>query len=920
MRPVKLVMSAFGPYAGEVTVDFEKLGENGMYLVTGDTGAGKTTIFDAITYALYGEPNSDSRKDSLRSKYAELSTPTFVELTFTYDGETYTVKRNPEYERPAARGSGTTKEKANAVLYLPQGAPVTKLKDVNSAVMGIMKIDRSQFMRIAMIAQGEFRKLLEASTTDRKEIFRSIFKTHWAEDIQMRLKEDAKAAAGRCGEVQRSLEGFVAGVTCDEDDVLALELKTAKRDKWPTAETIELIEKIIAADKERSDRLETELADTEARLGEVNARLIRLEAYNKARRSHAAAVAELEKAEPELLVLKNSLEEAKLAKPEAEKLSAEIATCSARLPKFTDLDGHTKAAAEAEKTRLNAELKLNSAAENEKRITAELHNLETEMTELAGAGERRAELSAELEKTEARIKAIAKLTAEVSDYEKLKKRLAAEQKNYLVLAEEAAEKNAEFDALNRAFLDGQAGVLAAELSEGAPCPVCGSLNHPNPAEKRREVPTEAELESAKLASGAAEEKAKSASEKCAGIKGKTDAARESVRRQLDELVPDADVDNCMAGLSEASDAEAARMSEIRKELTAENKKAERRSALEKSLPQLRKNLDELAQQMSGHKTQIAASDATAKAEKAAAEKLAAELGFESKAEAEKHIERLTDTRDKITRTMENAEKAYKACNDKIIALKATVTSLETQLEAACEIDGEKENAARAELLKQKKEITDKKQNVLTRMRINGENLKNITARADEKIALDEEYKWKNSLAATAAGDLSGKAKIMFETYVQMAYFERIIKLANLRLYTMSSGQYELVRHEEENNHKSQVGLDLDVVDYFNGSRRPVGSLSGGESFLASLSLALGLADEIQSSAGGVKIDTMFVDEGFGSLDGDTLNQAMKALSGLSEGKRLVGIISHVDELKNRISKQIVVTKNGANGSKVNIVC
>ena len=919
MRPLELVMSAFGPYAGEVTVDFGKLGESGLYLVTGDTGAGKTTIFDAITYALYGEPNSSSRKDSLRSKYADMGTPTFVKLTFEYDGKIYTVKRNPEYERPAARGSSTVIQKAGAELYLPDAAPITGLKDVNNALMGIMKINKSQFLQIAMIAQGEFRRLLEASTHDRKEIFRNIFKTGWAESIQERIKNDTKELASRRNEVQKSLDRYIDGVECPGEDELFPELQTARRDKWPTAETVELIEKIIASDEKRSEELEAELTAADAQLAEVNARLAVLETYNKAKQSHAEAKAELERKTPELESLKSKLDTAKASKPEIERLSAEIATCRAKLPKFLELDAHTKAAVNAENGKRSAAAQLSAAAEKRESTAAETESLEAELKALARTGERKAELTAELEKSTGRASAIGSLITEAESYDKLVKKLRQEQESYLKAAEKSDAAKTEYDAMMRAFLDGQAGVLAARLSEGKPCPVCGSPNHPQPAEMKRDVPTEAELEATKAAAGEAADKAKTASDTCKELLGKTDAARENIERQLPEFAEGADAENCIAVLNEKLKAEKLHKAETEVRLQEETKKVRRKEKIEQQLPVLRKETDTLTEQVTQLKTKITALETTAKAEKLSAEKLASELGFASSTAAEEHIKMLADTRDSMSLAIENAEKAHKACSEDIIALRASLSSLEVQLETVCEVDGEGETAKQAELIKQKRSIALLQQDVAARTKINRSNLSSIKAGADEKTALDEKYRWLSTLASTAAGDLSGKSKIMFETYVQMAYFDRIIELANVRLSTMSSGQYELVRHVESDNLRSQVGLELDVVDYFNGSRRPVGSLSGGESFLASLSLALGLADEIQSSAGGVRIDTMFVDEGFGSLDDDTLNQAMKALGGLSEGKRLVGIISHVAELKNRIEKQIVVTKNGADGSEIKII-
>lgn len=250
MRPIKLVMSAFGPYAGRTEVDFEKLGTNGLYLITGDTGAGKTTIFDAIAYALYGEASGDLRDSSmLRSKYAELETPTEVELVFVYDGKEYTVKRNPEYERKAKKGDGVTVQKAEAELHYPDGRVVTKIKDVNTAIVDIMGVDRNQFSQIAMIAQGDFRKLLVADTKERQEIFRKIFKTDYYRILQDKIRSEYSAVKNEYEVAQNSVKQYISGIQCDENDVLNIEATKARNGEMIVEDVVELISKILENDK-----------------------------------------------------------------------------------------------------------------------------------------------------------------------------------------------------------------------------------------------------------------------------------------------------------------------------------------------------------------------------------------------------------------------------------------------------------------------------------------------------------------------------------------------------------------------------------------------------------------------------------------------------------------------------------------------
>ena len=267
MRPVKLTISAFGPYAGRMTIDMDALGTRGLYHITGKTGAGKTTIFAAITFALYGEPSGDSRSASqFRSKYADPQTPTEVELGFDYAGKRYTVRRNPEYERPKSRGEGLTEEKAAAELTLPDGRVITKRRDVDAAVAAIMGVDRGQFSQIAMLAQGDFLKLLLASTDDRKKIFRKLFSTQKYEDLQDRLKASSGALRKEYEELSRSIRQYVEGILCDEEDVLDIEVQKARAGKLPAEEVADLLHTLIAQDEQQAESVEKETGDLDGQL------------------------------------------------------------------------------------------------------------------------------------------------------------------------------------------------------------------------------------------------------------------------------------------------------------------------------------------------------------------------------------------------------------------------------------------------------------------------------------------------------------------------------------------------------------------------------------------------------------------------------------------------------------------------------
>ena len=339
MRPIKLTMSAFGPYAKKAELELDKLGKSGLYLITGDTGAGKTTIFDAITFALYGSASGDNREPSMfRSKYADTEIATEVELIFEYDGKTYKIKRNPEYDRPKSRGEGFTTQKAEAELIYPDGRVVTKTRDVDSAVRDIMGIDRDQFMQIAMLAQGEFLKLLNASTEERQKIFRQIFKTRLYQTLQERLKSESAALNDQREAANKSLEQFIGGIAVDEDDVLSIDVSKAKDGDLPVSETVELLETLIYHDSERETALSKEAAQIDKELEIINTNLGKLEAREKAGEAIEKAKSEKAIEEENNKRLKEALGAQKEKSPEIDKTVAECAAIEAELSQYDKLD------------------------------------------------------------------------------------------------------------------------------------------------------------------------------------------------------------------------------------------------------------------------------------------------------------------------------------------------------------------------------------------------------------------------------------------------------------------------------------------------------------------------------------------------------------------------------------------------------
>ena len=920
MRPLKLTVSAFGPYAGRTVLDLDKLGENGLYLITGDTGAGKTTIFDAITFALFGEASGNNRESSMfRSKYADPETPTEVELVFSYAGKTYTVKRNPEYDRPKTRGEGITTQKAEAELRYPDGRVVAKKSDVDAAIREIMGINRDQFMQIAMIAQGDFLKLLLASTDDRKEIFRKIFKTQLFQSIQEKLKGETGNLSKSVEFVKSSLSQYVNGIEADETDVLSIEVEKAKRGELPIAEVIDVLDRLIGQDAEAEAALKKKKDETEKQLETVNGILIKIEEKEKARAAIEQNKNDLSEEEARLALLKGKLEEQKAKKPEAENATREKSVLEEELPRYDESEKLEKSIrnAAAELERMETEL-----SESKERIETDgqaLEKLKEELKALSDAGEQRQKLESERERLADKAAKVTELTKKLKDFGERSKALSRLREEYMA-AETAREAAADdFEAMNRAFLNEQAGIIAGTLEEGKPCPVCGSLSHPRPAEKSEQAPTENELNAAKKKAESAQSAAQKKSNECHGAKAELDTLKNVIEEQLKGLEIDSTVENAREHLTPLAEELAARLSTAGKAIAEENKRIERKSKLEKDIPQKEADLTGRKAALEELGKAVAALGSEIRSKKEQLEKEKKTLRFECRSAAEDKINALKTTIARMRETLEKAEKEFNESDKKAGELRAAIRELQEQQADSPEFDKDTELQRKDDLTAAKAEVEEKLKTVGMRLQSNKKALEHIQKQSGELETLEKRWAWMKALSNTANGTLQGKEKIMLETYIQMTYFDRIIARANTRLMAMSGGQYELKRRREAENNRSQSGLDLDVIDHYNGTERSVKTLSGGESFKASLSLALGLSDEIQSSAGGVKLDTMFVDEGFGSLDEESLNQAINALVGLTDGNRLVGIISHVAELKNRIDKQIVVTKEQQGGSKVSIV-
>ena len=921
MRPLTLTLSAFGPYAGQITLALEQLGKNGLYLIRGDTGAGKTSIFDAIAFALYGEASGDQREAAMfRSQYAAPDTPTFVELTFESAGKTYRVRRVPEYTRPAKRGGGVTLQRAEAELTMPDGRVVTRVKEVGQAVREIVGVDREQFAQIAMIAQGDFLKLLVASTEERMRIFRQIFHTGRYQKLQAALKDQLAALSRARDKLRDGLMQAVGSARYPADSALGQRLADAQAGRLLLQETAALLDEIVRQDSAEQEAGRRALERLDKQIGQAARTLGQA-------RELAAARTQLRDAQAKRQAIQQ----------EMEKAGAARAALAARKPEREALAQQAVALAE-EVRRHEACSRLDQALEAaQKRYTAgcaaqaacakQLTDLADQQAAARAGQERLADSAIRAEKQRAEHAALLEeqrafngLSRDLDAVAASARQYARVQKDYLAAAQSAEAAQGRYQQMNRAFLDEQAGILALGLQDGAPCPVCGACSHPRPAQVTLGAPREADLEQAKQQAAAAQAEAGRLSAEAGQLRGALEARRAGLQQRARELLGDVPCEEMAEQIAAAGAA-------LRDRLAACKSALDRAQQDMRQLDQFGHTLRTLEQAVQqAQARQAAAQQAIARAEQDTQhlarqkQELADGLRYPDQAAARRAAQQTKDTIQDLARRTEQAEQAYQACKSQADALEGTIAALAGQLEHAPEIDMETIQAELEACNARRRALEDGQTARAARLDRNQDALRALETHGTALAEAEQKWGWVKSLADTAGGQLVGREKIMLETYVQMTYFDRILARANTRLMVMSRGQYELKRRAQAENNRRQSGLELDVVDHYNGSVRSVKTLSGGESFQAALSLALGLSDEVQSAAGGVQLDVMFVDEGFGSLDEEALEQAVRALSDLSGGNRLIGIISHVEALARRIDRQIVVTKHGTAGSDAVIVC
>ena len=919
MKPLKLTMSAFGSYAGKNVIDFTGQ-QQGIFLITGDTGAGKTTIFDAITYALYNQTSGGERNGNMmRSQYAQPETETYVELEFLYRGQTYCVRRNPDYKITKTLKNGKIREQKvphSVELTLPDGTVFPEKKNATDAkIIEILGLTADQFSQIVMIAQGDFLKLLYTKSDERKMIFSKLFRTDIYWKIQENLRRKSMEMDERIQENDRAFEQ-------EKSRIIPL----PESEELPLDELVErLRERVKDALKEQNLRRANveELNKKITKYEEINKLFVSLEKIRQTGKELEARQAESKERRQQI---ENARKADKVLVAEQQNLrqQQEVEQSAQAIAKMGETLADDQEMFESLKTQLQeAEAKQKrEAVDIQKKMLAleqsfpsyeALQNARSEEQQAKKVWEDLGKTSEEsFHKKEAGIAAL-------KEQQKRQEQIVEQtKKNWEQTSLSASESAKHYEHMYEAFLKEQAGILAENLSAGCPCPVCGSTVHPDPAKLSDHAVTELEVEQAKKTRAAAEEKRDLAHAAFETEKTEKQKLAQAVEKEEADFVLAQTIAKQQRKEAEQNYVSLQKIAEqIREKLVypslAEAKKqyAVMQKALEvaeQEIAKKRQKVSELAEAMNTLKGQKLAEEENQKTAKKLAVKTEKEYVklLEKSGFASEETYHLAILPERSRSKLEREEKEYES---QCLRQQSEQKLLEKQVSGKTYTDTTELN----EQLKAEKQALKEAEKTYMELHTAYENdrsvLQNCAVYLEKGKKLESEDQVIKSLSKTANGRLSGSAKIDFETYIQRQYFKQIIHEANKRLLTMSNHQFILKLKEEANTgRKTNEGLDLSVYSLVTDSERDVKTLSGGESFLAALAMALGLSDIVERSAGAIHPDMMFIDEGFGSLDAQSRQQAIEVLAELAGDSRMVGIISHVTELKEQIDRQLVVSR------------
>lgn len=945
MRPLKLELSAFGPYAGSQTIDFSPFGDRGLYLIYGDTGSGKTMLFDAIAYALFGRASGGRDVATLRSDFADPGTPTYVTLTFEHAGTAYVVHRSPAQRLERKRK--TSKKGADSLVArgpqasLSQGDVVlgSNARTVDAEVSRILGLDYGQFRQVTMIAQGAFRELLNADPGEREAVLRRIFGTEELDRFQDRLLDEARSSASALDRARSDFGGVVRRLDLPDDPTSFDKRTRVLLSDAPALEAEACVEaaRVVveqqrheeAATAEAFSKAQREEKGAEKRVDDAKEAVEALGAVRSARAQLEQAQQREQRSSARLSAASHDFDE------HHHGLVARESELTGSLPRYDELEQRGRAAQKASQAAQAAAASVASLKRRSGELDEAIADLQAHIT---AAGD----VAAALERTRAERSRVQERSRRVAEALQTATRLKRSHAGLQPAADAvvAARANAQqarqtADLVFAALVKNDAAFVAAQLRDGEPCPVCGSLEHPHPAEASSEAPDASTLTDAQSVQREAEDLLSGCEQRY--LKVRTSVA-EQARAFLDQAAGLVEVPQ-VEGLPGEDDAESVRgvagaLSSLGDDLTAQERALgvrEREQKRKKSeVEGFGRRLKDSEAELADARTKLAqareeSERAAREAEraKALAEETRRGLEFASKREASAELEKVTAQAKALDDALREARSAHERAAQDVAALKGELQAREGRLQEL----GVEEGAAEDRLSKLKEDKVKAQatlrhadraaKQAYARRESNEKLLGELEGLAQGLPDLERRARAASLLSDIARGRGAQTNHVSFERYVLGFYFDQVIVCANRRLTIMSNGHYELVRNTEGES-RGKGGLSLDVIDYATGKRRPVSSLSGGETFEASLSLALGLSDYAQQQAGGMHLDTVFIDEGFGSLDPESLELVMQVLADLASGDCLVGIISHVEELEKRIDRRIEVTASPS-GSSVRVV-
>lgn len=936
-------MSAFGPYKDKVEIDFSKFSNNDIFLITGDTGSGKTTIFDAMVFALFGEA-SGSRRDnsSFRSDFAESDVNTYVEFEFRHKGILYKIERTPSYYRAKRRGNGVTKSVGDASLtYLDK--VITGDKSVSEECVSILGMTSSQFKQIVMIAQGEFLDLLFAKTKDRAAIFRRIFDTSIYKNISDKLKGIYLEKKRDYEDSFLTINSYIQGIIFDEVDI----------ENKSTDEILKLLSKEINKDLEIENSFEKEKNG----LSSKSSKIVKIISEGKIINN---SILTLKESKDKLSIL---IREEKEISDFENIVQKNDDIWNKVMPKYERFNNLNKELSNKEKELSNVKLEQEQVS-NEFKIALLNYEMADEKSNLLQKNRQKVEIidnriellkrqkaieeelfillnkckTLELNEKKAVINKFSEFKQGLSDIEKLRNEITTLRDEYVFANKMYMEH---YDL----FLSAQAGILASNLLEGQACPVCGSLEHPNKAQFTDDVLSKEELDAEKISN---EKKYQDIEKLRIDLSLKEQLAQTmekelsiydegSVKEEISKLEKELDrylLDNEFK--ADGIDIHELENSIQRKEIELEEIKSnfdshDDISSLKDELKKLEIDNERLEKEINKSKVEYenllkekTRLDALYGVLDKTANDLREKIVIADKEYINSYKElgyKVEDEYISIRKDKEELSKLKKRINNyynQIIELKSNINSLEKVIGERKEINLDIYDEELKVVNEQIKEVETSLKNINNKISNNKKIYNKLLDVSKNMTKLEQEVVIYKDLADTANGTITGKNKLEFEQYVQAGYFDNVLVAANKRFKYMTDDRYKLVRKEEASKVSDKLGLELEVMDYYTGKRRDIKSLSGGEAFKASLSLALGMSDTIQEYSGGVVVDAMFIDEGFGSLDDESLESAMNAIMLLSQNNKLIGIISHVSELKSRIDKKIIINK-GNSGSSISLV-